>query len=229
MSLKYYALASVAVCASLGLAFYLHKHRLSPDYLTIKVLSPDSYIAITKAMREFYSKNYWKELAQFRSQRRELNPRSAEYQKIADNFQSLVKNLVIKAQERILREFGISTEDFERSVNFYDSDPELKQYGCDLVNPYSKNNSEIRLSKGKTKEILVFYSERMKEFESDCPDLDEYMLNNMEIEDEVFRRFGVDIEDVNAAWEVHKKDMEEIVDPLKNQTHYVLASSSDSI
>jgi hypothetical protein len=228
MGWKYLAYAATALCASVGIIVYLKKRQSSSDFITTKVLSPESYKEVATAMRALYSKNYWKELALSRSKRRNLLARSAEYEKEVTDFQNLVKELVQRAQKQILGEYRIKSEYFENSVNFYDSDYEMKQYGNDLVNPYSNESQKKKLGKEETERILTYYSSRMKDFEIECPDLDEYMIINMEIEDEIFRNFKVEIEEVNAAWEMHKKDLEDIVEPLKNQTHFILASTNDS-
>lgn len=228
MALKYLAYAAAALCTTTAVVLYLRSKSSPQDLITKTILTKESHIKITQKIREIFSMIYWKELKNARIERRKFQARSAQYETVVSGFQKKIKSFLEQAQAQVLKEYRVTKACFEDSINFYDSDPNFKQYGCDLVKPLPENKKKEVLSREETKEILTFYSERYKEYENDCPDLDEYMEINCEIEDEIYRIYKVEIEEVNAAFEAYEKEMEEIVEPLKNQTHYILESNDRS-
>lgn len=192
------------------------------------ILAKESYIEITQKIRKVFTEIYRPELKKSREERRKLQARSSEYEKCVSAFQNTMKVILDEASKRVIKEYGINNKILEDSVNYFDSDSEMKEYGEKLVQPLPFEPSEVRLTKEETKKILHFYLARSKESETDCPDLDDYLVMNSQIEDEIYRNFRVEIEDVNHAYEIYKKDLEEIVEPLKTQTSYILASADDS-
>jgi hypothetical protein len=104
----------------------------------------------------------------------------------------------------------------------------LQPYANDIVNTSIPIDPKKILSKDLAKEILDYFQNRLKEYESDCPDLEEYMIINTQIEDEIFNVYGIEIEILTGSWEVYKKELEELYEPLRNQTYCVLASTDNS-
>ncbi|OMJ87109.1 hypothetical protein SteCoe_11259 [Stentor coeruleus] len=228
MAARIFAYAAAALCTTAAVAMYIRSRNNSKDYIKKTILTKESYKEVCHEIRKYFSEIYYKELNLSRIERRSLISRSAEYEKIASNFQKRLKPMLEEAQLKTIKQYRISKKYFEDSVNYYDSDPELKEFGDQLVQPLPMKNTGKKLSKEETRVILNYYSTRLKEFESECPDLDEYMLINMQIEDEIYRTYKVEMEDLNAGFEMYKSDMEDIVEPLKNQTSYVFASTDDS-
>ena len=219
---------ALVAAGSLSL-FLLTKLRTKQKILIKKhILNKESYAEITTEIRKNYSKLYWAELNKSRCQRRAFQVRSAEYEKCVSSFQRKMKNLLEESQKSIISKYRISETVFQESVNYYDSDPRMKEYGEKLVQPLPPEHISSNLNKEEAKKILNFYSMRLKEFESECPDLDEYLVINNQIEDEIYRNFKIEIEELNAVFEKYKNEFEEIVEPLKNQTSYILASTDDS-
>ena len=163
-----------------------------------------------------------------RIERRTLQARSAEYEQCVLKFQKNTKNFLEEAQKQIVSEFGISDKIFEESVNYFDSDSELKEYGEKLVHPIPLEPIKITLSREQTENILKLYTIRMKEFENGCQDLDEYLTLNHQIEDEIFRTYNIEIEELNFALQQYNNELKALIEPLKTQTSYILASTDDS-
>lgn len=92
-----------------------------------------------------------------------------------------------EANKKVIKLFRITNAIFEDSVNYYDSDMELHEFGESLIVPLPVENCELRLSKENTKKALKIYTKRIEECDLGCPDLDEYLILNSQIEDEIFR------------------------------------------
>lgn len=228
MAARIFTYAAAALCTTAAVVLYIRSRNNSKDYINKTILTKESYREVCHEIRKYFSEIYYKELNVSRIERRALISRSAEYEKIVSNFQKRLKPMLEEAQLKITKQYRISKKYFEDSVNYYDSDPDLKEFGDQLVQPLPLKNSGKKLAKEETRVILNFYSARLKEFESECPDLDEFMLINTQIEDEVYRTYKIEMEELNAAFEIYKNEMEEIVEPLKSQTSYVFASTDDS-
>ena len=227
MAFRIIVYASALVLAGASSFLYIRSKKKSQSLIKKQILNRESYKAFTHAIRVAYTANYWPELKKSREERRKLQARSAEYEKCVSNFQKKMKVLLNDATKKAIKDFGISEKIFEESVNYFDNDSELREYGEKLVQPLTQEPG-ILLSKEEVRKILNFFSSRAKENESECLDLDEYIVSNSQIEDEIFRTYKLEIEDVNFAFEKYKNDLEEIVEPLKNQTSYILASSEDA-
>ena len=191
------------------------------------ILSKECYKEVTIAIRKQFSLLYWPELKKSRDQRRKLQARSAEYEKCVSHFQKKIKNLIEEATKKVTKEFGISNTIFEDSVNYFDSDADLREYGEKLVVPLPIENKKVRLSREETKKVLTVYSMRLKDCDTGCPDLDEYLILNTQIEDEIYRAFRIEIEELTQALELYD-DLDDLVEPLKSQTSYILASTDDT-
>ena len=226
MEIKALLISAVAIFSSAGCFFYSSMRSKS---ILIKkyILSKECYKEVTIAIRKQFSLLYWPELKKSRDQRRKLQARSAEYEKCVSHFQKKIKNLIEEATKKVTKEFGISNTIFEDSVNYFDSDADLREYGEKLVVPLPIENKKVRLSREETKKVLTVYSMRLKDCDTGCPDLDEYLILNTQIEDEIYRAFRIEIEELTQALELYD-DLDDLVEPLKSQTSYILASTDDT-
>ena len=228
MKWKILACAATAIAALAGAYILLRPKSLEPGIILIQVIKCETYMEICKSMRDFFTTKYQKKLKKYRNLRRTLPSSSLEYEKCVLEFNQKTKKIVEKAQNSILHSYSILKKTFEDSVNYYDSDPLLQPYANDIVNTSIPIDAKKILSKDLAKEILDYFQNRLKEYESDCPDLEEYMIINTQIEDEIFNVYGIEIEILTGSWEVYKKELEELYEPLRNQTYCVLASTDNS-
>lgn len=228
MKWQVWACAATSIAAIAGTYIYFHNKPQPPGLTLIQIIKRDTYIKICKEMQEYFSGKYQIMLKKCRQVRRSLQSSSHEYEKCISLFNQETKKLAEEAQDSILNSYLISKKTFENSVNYFDSDPDLQQYVKDIVNTQIPIDSKNILPRDLAKEILDYYQDRLREFESDCPDLDEYMIINSQIGDEIFNVYGVEIEVLTGSWEVYKREFEEMYEPLRNQTYCVLASSDNS-
>jgi hypothetical protein len=226
--LAYAAVAATTVAAITGAYFYHHSNTCASGIILKQVIKKSTYIQIIQEMREFTNSGYQKKLKEFREKRRKLDPESLEYEKLVISFNHESKSLVEQAQELVLKKYRLTQSHFEDSVNFYDSDPELQNLVINVFDTFISVKEEQLLGLEETKRILDYYQSRLKEYESDCPDLEEYMIINNKIEDEVFKLFSIEIEVMNASWEIYKKEIEDMYEAIRNQTYCVLASTDNS-
>jgi len=80
----------------------------------------------------------------------------------------------------------------------------------------------------KTKQILLSFSQKLKERNADYAEVDEYLVATSQIEDEIFRAYKIEMEEFNAAVEKHKEHVNEILDDMKQTTSAIMASSDNS-
>lgn len=227
MKWKILACAAAALSTAAGLYFYLS--RAPPEGLSmVQIIKRSTYKTLTSQMRDYFKANYQKELRNYRQYRRTLSSRSAEYEKCVQDFNKRVQELVEEAQVLILSQYGLSKKHFQDSVNYYDLDAELQNCAAEMVDPTVQVEDGQILPKEEAKNILDFYQARLKEYESECPELEEYMIINIQIEDEIFRKFKIELEVLNASWEVYKDEFQERYEQLRNQTYCVMASTDNS-
>ena len=175
-----------------------------------------------------FSSRYWPELTKSRDERRKYYPDSPEYHTCVLTFQKTIKRLLEESTNIVLKNYRISKEVFEESVNFYDSDPELKQHGENLVKPINRELPPTKLSREATKSILVYFSNKLREKNNECLDFDEYIVTTSQIEDEIYNMDRIEIEEFNYAVEKYQDHLGDIIKSMKQQTSSILASSDTS-
>ena len=227
MEIKLLAISAAAIFTTAAGYFFFSSKRNKSILIKKHILSKESYKEVTFAIRKQFSAIYWPDFKKSRDERRKLQARSAEYEKYVSQFQKKIKDLIEEATKKVLKDFGISNSIFEDSVNYFDSDDDLREYGEKLVVPLPIENNQARLSREDTKKVLTVYSMRLRECDRGCPDLDEYLILNTQIEDEIYRTFRIEMEELNHAVEMYD-DLEDLVEPLKSQTSYILASTDDT-
>ena len=163
-----------------------------------------------------------------RDERRRYHPDSGDYQTTVLNFQKVIKRLIEESTNEVLKIYRLGKEIFEESVNFYDSDIEMKEYGENLIKPIGQIMAPTKLSKNDTNKILQYFSNKLKEKNSECLDFDEYLVITSQVEDEIYKAYRIEIEEVTAAYEKYKDDLEEVVEAMKMQTSSIMASTDNS-
>ncbi|OMJ85757.1 hypothetical protein SteCoe_12823 [Stentor coeruleus] len=222
------AAAAMFLAGTAGAFYWRTLNPESESFIHKKILTPDSYKEITSAIRSRFSSKYWPELKAYRTERRRCHPDSAEYQTSVLNFQKTIKRMVEESTNEILKEFRVNKDVFEESVNFYDSDLELKEYGESLIKPINPVLPPTKLSMNDTNTILQYYSNNLKDKNSDIIDFDEYLVITSQIEDEIYRNYRIEIEEVTNAFEKYKDHLEDVVESMKMQTSSILASTDNS-
>jgi hypothetical protein len=224
-----FSAAAALIAGTAGLFLWKKKNPSAEvSFVRKSILTPDSYREITSAIREQFNVRYWPELKRSRDERRRCHPDSAEYQTIVLNFQKTIKRLNDESTEMVLKTFRLPKSIFEESVNFFDSDEELKEFGENLIKPIPRLAQQTKLSMGDTKRILEYFSTKLKEKNYECLDVDEYLVLTSQIEDEIYKAYRIEIEELNSAYEKFKDSLEEIVEPMKMQTSSIMASSDNS-
>ena len=223
-----FSLGAMLLASTAGVIMWRKSKSGQSDFLQRRILTRDSYKEITAAIRVRYSSKYWPEVKKFRIERRSFSPSSQSYHNIVNNFQKTIKKLIDESTQEVLKTFRVEKEIFEESVNFYDEDPELKECGENLIKPLPIETCRNLLSRAMTNEILIYFSNRLKEKNSECIELDDYLLSTSEIEDEIFKRFGIEMEELTYAVEEYKEYLHEIVDDMRRETSTMMNSVDTS-
>lgn len=216
----------LAVCAVSGYVF--SKKKVRKDIHMVQILTSDSYIEVIEEIRKLYSEQYYTKLFKVRTQRRRYAPKSLEYQRIMQDFNKETKSILEDSTSSIIRKYRTNLKTFENSVNYYDSDPELKTYAENLSYPTYQCKEEPVSSLEEIKDILSYFSQRFKDLGVEDMELDDYMVVSSQVEDEVYARYGLEIEAVNAGYQLYEGECAEIAEPMKSQTSYILAAADDS-
>jgi thymidylate synthase len=221
--------AAAMLLASTAGVFYWRSMITAPqEYTQRRILAKDSYKELTIEIRKVFTDKYWPEQKKSREERRKCHPESAEYQTCVLNFQKTIKKLIEESTIEVLKKYRIAKEIFEESVNFYDSDEELKEYGENIVKPNNQELPPTKLSMSDTNKILQYFANKLREKNSDCLDFDEYLVITSQIEDEIYKAYRIEIEEVNNAFEKYKDHLEDVVESMKQQTSSILASTDTS-
>jgi hypothetical protein len=219
---------AMILASTAGVFIWRKRKNQGSDFLQRQILTRESYKEITSTIRLKYSQKYWPQVKKFRIERRTYSPSSQIYHNIVVNFQKIIKKLIDESTAEVLKDFRVSKEIFEESVNFYDEDPELKEYGENLIKAIPEETNKSVLSRALTNEILRYFSNRLKEKNSECIELDDYLLSTSEIEDEIFKRYNVEMEELTFAVEEYKEYLHEIVDDMKRETSTLMVTGDDS-
>lgn len=220
--------AAMLLASTASLLYWKKRQSQDSDFTQRQILTRESYKEITTGIRQNFSKKYWPEVRKFRNERRTYSPYSQTYQNIVLNFQKVIKRLVDESTHEVLKDFRVYKEIFEESVNFYDEDPELKEYGENLIKAIPIDGNKMILSKARTNEILSYFSSRLKEKNAECLELDDYLLSTSEIEDEIFKRYEVEMEDLTSAVEEYKDYLQDIVEDMRRETSNIMSSTDVS-
>ena len=223
-----FLIASGAV--ALGSYFYfLQKKSTKQDpFITVEILAPEDFKKVCREIRRMYSSKYWPAYNTCREERRKFPSKTIEYENIVISFNNKNKNLIEETRSTVLRKYWVSEKVFEDSVNYYDSDNGLREYAENLVTPLYNDDHSSSLTREQTIEILNYFNERYQEFH-DIIEINDYTVLIKRLEDEVFEKFKVEMDQVNSAYEKFKDaQLEEIVEPMKCHTSYILASADDS-
>ncbi|CAG9326499.1 unnamed protein product [Blepharisma stoltei] len=219
---------AVAISAGVFLYFYTRKKQKG-NMLRVEILSKESFIEICQNIRSQYSNNYWPAVKECRIERRRYSPKSENYEQAIVNFQRRTKAFLDSATEQVTRKYGISHKIFENSVNYYDSFPEIAQYSEELVKPAYTEEIKSDLTVNQVRDVMIYYSNRFNELNADyLGDFEDYYIVTSQIEDEIYKKYKIEVEELNNEYEKYKTELEDIVEPMKTQTSYILASADDS-
>ncbi|CAG9335069.1 unnamed protein product [Blepharisma stoltei] len=226
---KNLAIAGCVIAISAGILVYLYqKKNQKNDMLKVEILSKESFIEICQKIRKEYSNNYWPAVKACRIERRKYPPRSEHYEHAIVNFQKKTKAFLDHATEHVTKNYRVSPKVFEDSVNYYDSFPEISQYSEEIVKPAYTEDIKLHLTKERVIEFMMYYSNRFTELNADYLDFDEYLVVTSQIEDEIYSNYQIEVEELNNEYEKYKAELEDIVEPMKTQTSYILAAADDS-
>ena len=229
MSIKEIASAAAVLIASTASLFFYNQHKKSnKDFQQVHILTCESYKEIATQIRNTFNQKYWTELKSCREHRRRSMPGSQEYQTIVLNFQKIIKRILEESTLQGLSHFRVHKAVFEESVNFYDNDSELKEFGDNIIKPLPIEFSRIKLNAELTKQILLFFNSRLKEKNEDFSEVDEYLVSTAQIEDEIFKEHKIEMEEFNAAVEKYKHYVNDIVEDMKFTTSTIMAGSDNS-
>lgn len=229
MKWKHLVYSAAAMATATSLLLCLKSRAVPAGLQQVQIINLKSYVQISTEMREYFKERYVRSQRKLREYRRSLISRSAEYEQAIKDFNKKVRLLVAEAQEQVLKKFRLTKKQFEDSVNYYDSDLNVRNLAEKIYDVGMPVQEKEILEPEQTKAVIDFYKERLEEYESDCPELDEYMIINAQIHDEIFRKFKVEIEVVDASWERYREEFGNMYEGLRSQTFYVLASTENSI
>ena len=225
---KFLSAAAMLLAGTAGAFYWRSVANATGEYIKRRILTSESYREIAINIRRLFSERYWPELKKSRTERRKYHPDSTEYHTCVLNFQKTIKKLHDESIATVLRDYRVKKDIFEESVNFYDSDIELKEYGDNIIKPLSPDPQPVKLSENDTNKIMQYFATKLKEKNSDCLDFDEYIVATCQIEDEIYKSYRIEVEEINDAAEKYKDSVEDIVESMKQQTSSMLASTDTS-
>lgn len=195
-------------------ALYLWCRRCPPKpTLTVSILSKEALIDLLQSIRKRHSEAALALRKTARRKRRLYDRDSQQYRQCILHYQEKARTLVREASKTTIREFGMSDSVVLASCNFYEGDDDID----DAKRKLSILINSVRLPRSfdldKAKEVYLFSWDKSREILNDS--YGDFMVRNAALEDEVWERFGYEMEEVEKAFEHYKRELK----ALETQLH----------
>ena len=194
-------------------------------YINIEVVPKSTLLTFFQNVREQYSREYFSLRHQSRLKRRALDPHSPGYEQAVLDFSEQSKDILETITSSVLKSMGLSETVVDRSLFYYLKDADIEA-AKQLVNePINNTNLPAGLTVEVAKDILTYFQTHLVAQDEDG--LDEYLVTSAQVEDEVWRDFGFESEEVEKAYERYASELQEMTDGLVAQTRFVVQQTSD--
>ena len=203
----------------------LTKLERDPKYVQIDVLSKELLLKFFTMLREKYSKEYLAMRNESRIKRRLLEPNSQEYRDTVLFLTEKSKDILEAKTMEVLGLLNVTEETIDHSLFYYVKDADIEEAKKVVNEPINDVRLPESVTVEKTRDILAYFQEHLVAQDEDS--LDEYLVATAQVEDEVFKEFGVESEVVEKAYEKYGEQLQEIADSLKYQTRFVLQQTSE--
>lgn len=220
-----YTLWIASFCAiGLSLAYVLLRKRSSGvSYFTIKLLTRESVLLVTKEVRELYSEMYLRLRHQSRVQRRKHDRNSIEYRQAIEELSSSTKKILEKASQSVFAKYSLTEALFDDSIAYFEDDPDVSQNAESMCEVLNSTLCPDSLTPAKLREVFQYYLDRLKVLEE--ADL---MVKAAVISDEIWETYGFESEQIDVAYQKYKEDVEDLALMIKEETSEALDSEDNS-
>jgi len=222
--------ATGAVGAAVGLWWLWRKHPEKTEarderYINIEIVPKHTLLQFFQTIREQYSKHCLSLKQQYRTQRRSLDPSSPAYAQCVLDFSDQTQALLQSTTAAVLQSLSLSETTVDRSLFYYVKDADIeaaKQLVNESINDTALPSS---LTIEAARAVLTYFKTHLVARDEDG--LDEYLVASAQVEDEVWREFGYESEQVEKAYELYAEELQEMTNGLVAQTRFVMQQTSE--
>ena len=220
-----YTLVIASLCAvGVSLAYVLYRKRSAGvSYFTIKLLTRESVLTVTKEVRELYSEMYLRLRHQSRTQRRHFDRESAEYQRAIEELSSSTKKILEKASQSVFTKYSLTESLFDDSIAYFEDDPEVSQNAESMCEVLNATLCPSTLTPARLREVFEYYVQRLTDLEES-----DLMLKAAIISDEIWEKYGFESEEIDVAYQKYKEDVEDLALKIKEETSEALDSDDNT-
>lgn len=194
-------------------------------YINIEIVPKHILLRFFQAIREQYSQHCLSLKHQYRLQRRSLDPISSAYAQCVLDFSQQTQTLLQSTTTTVLQSLSLSETTVDRSLFYYVKDADIEA-AKQLVNePINDTPLPASLTLEVTRTILTYFKTHLVARDEDG--LDEYLVASAQVEDEVWREFGYESEQVEKAYERYAEELQEMTTGLVAQTRFVMQQTSE--
>ena len=191
----------------------------------IDVIPRDALLAYFQRTRERYSRQYRPLKVASRSQRRQVSAGSEAYEAVVVNFDNDSTKLMAEVAHAVMEEMGITETLVNQSLIIYTSDEEVQHAWEDTNEAINFATAPKGLTLEKMREILTYYQDHL--IAPDETNLSEYLVSVAMVEDDIFRLYGYEVEEVEKAYERDKTVLKDMTEPLVALTKSVIQQTRD--
>lgn len=194
-------------------------------YINIEIVPKHILLRFFQTVREQYSQLCLSLKREYRAKRRSFDPLSAAYAQCVLDFSHKTQELLESTTSSVLQSLHLSETTVDRSLFYYVKDADIeasKQLVNELINDTTLPSS---LTLEVTRDILAYFQTHLVARDEDG--LDEYLVASAQVEDEVWREFGYESEEVEKAYERYAEELQEMTNGLVAQTRFVMQQTSE--
>lgn len=215
-----------------GLYLWMNRSRISPPPITtdcklvpIDVIPRDILLTYFRRTRERYSRQYRPLKVSSRSKRRQVTAGSQAYEAVVMGFDDDSTKLMAEVAHAVMEEMGITETLVNQSLIIYTSDEEVQHAWEDTNEALNYATTPKGLTVEKMREILTYYQDHLAA--PDETNLSEYLVSVAMVEDDIFRLYGYEVEEVEKAYERDKTALKDMTEPLVALTKSVIQQTRD--
>jgi len=183
---------------------------------TVSILSQAALLDLLRTIRLRNSAAFISLRTAARIRRRRHPHNSEPYRQCILHYTDKGRSLLREVSKTVIRELDLTEALVISSCAFYEGDEDVDEAKAKLGVILNESPVPASLDLVKAREIYLFCREKSSEaLDESSYDL---VVRNVAMEDEVWQRFGFEMEEVERAFERHRRELKSLETRLKLQT-----------
>lgn len=181
--------------------------------MQVTILSQEALLDMLRTIRQRHSLAYRALRLSARTKRRRHARNSEAYRQCVIQFNTKSRSLLREVSKTVLREHSLSDALVLASCAFYEGDEDIEDAKAKLGVVINDAKLPRELTLERAKDIFLYCRERSSALlEDSCSDL---TVQTVAMEDELFEKYGHEMEEVEKAYERYKRDLHMLETQIK--------------